>query len=119
MRNLKIVSATRVQHEPMDTKLIVNHMHDKNIFFANDGSSVKMCNNKSGDVKEIYCGGEIVSMEFLQLNESLCVATSEGEIITIDLSSDDFHCETVGLVADGIEEMRWSPDQELVVFVSK
>lgn len=119
MRNLKIVSSHRVKHEPLDVKLIVHHMHDKNTFFVSDGSSVKLCNNKSGDMREIYSGGEIIAMEFLQLNETLCVATSEGEIVTIELNTADYRTETVGLVSDGIEEMRWSPDQELVVFVSK
>lgn len=119
MRNLKVVNSQRFHHQQMDVSLIVNHLYDKNIFFVNDGSSVKMCNNKSSSVREIYSGGEIVAMEFLQLNESLCVATSEGEIVTIDLNSDNFSAESVGLVADGIEEMRWSPDQELVVFISK
>lgn len=120
MRNLKIVSSQHFQHTRMElNRNIVNHMHNRSLFFVNGNKSVKLCNNKSGDVKEIYSGGEIVAMEFLQLNESLCVATSEGEIVVIDLNTDNYNTETVGLIADGIEEMCWSPDQELVVFVSR
>lgn len=118
MRNLKVVGSQHFKHPRMELNRIVNHMYDKSIFFMNENSSVKLCNNKSGDVRDIYSGG-IVAMEFLQLNESLCLATSEGEIVIIDLNSENFNAETVGLIADGIEEMCWSPDQELVVFISK
>jgi hypothetical protein len=117
MKNLKILSRKSFIYEPMDLKLMVQHAFDNNIFFIYENSKIKMCNNLSGDVLELHELNNVVSMEFLQLNESLCLATKDGQIVTIELNNNNT-VEVVGLINDGIEEMKFSPDQELVVIIS-
>lgn len=117
MKNLKLLAKKSFKYDPMDVVLMVQHAFDVNIFFIYENSKIKMCNNLSGEITDLHELKDVISMEFLQLNETLCVATKDGQIVTIDLNSNN-SVEVVGLISDGIEEMKFSPDQELVVIVS-
>lgn len=59
----------------------------------------------------------IVGLEFLALNNELCIATVDGEVIVYNLhqTSD----ESVTFCDGGLKAMSWSHDQEVVVFVTK
>ncbi|EDV93458.1 putative elongator complex protein 1 [Drosophila grimshawi] len=60
---------------------------------------------------------EIVSAEFLQLENAICVATAAGEVLLIN---PDTLATSEGTFCDvGIECMAWSPNQEVVVFITK
>ncbi|KAL6090825.1 hypothetical protein STEG23_013251 [Scotinomys teguina] len=57
--------------------------------------------------------GCIVGIQGLLDQESVCVATTSGDVILCNLSTHQLEC--VGSVASGISVMSWSPDQELVL----
>ncbi|ALC45754.1 Elp1 [Drosophila busckii] len=69
------------------------------------------------DVKTVVELPDIVGAEFLQLENVLCVATAAGEVMHINpdtlASSEGTFCDV------GIECMAWSPNQEVVAFVTK
>lgn len=80
---------------------------------------VKSLNHETGEVKDLCVREDIIAMEYIQLNDCLCLATESGEIIQYSFSDESSEVEVVGMIGDGIETMSWSPDQELVVFVTK
>lgn len=56
-------------------------------------------------------------MEFVSDLESVCMALSSGDILMYNTLSCDLEC--VGGVDAGLVGMSWSPDQEVVVLVTK
>lgn len=117
MKNLKLLYSLSNYYDGVTPEIITKHVFDENISFVYDQNIVKSINHESGEIKELCCYENVIAIEFVQLNDCLCLATREGEIIQYNLS--DESAEVVGLVDDGIEAMSWSPDQELVVFVTK
>ncbi|XP_017083892.2 putative elongator complex protein 1 [Drosophila eugracilis] len=60
---------------------------------------------------------DIVGVEFLQLDNAICVASGAGEVLLINPESGD---TSEGTYCDvGIERMSWSPNQEVVAFVTR
>lgn len=96
---------------------MTQHGFDENISFVYDGNSAKSIDHNTGDIKELCIYENVIAMEFIQLNECLCLATADGEIVQYNFNTNE--SEVVGLISDGIETMSWSPDQELVLFVTK
>ena len=60
---------------------------------------------------------DIVAAEYLALENEICLATSGGEVLLVNPDSQQVNEGTFCDV--GIECMAWSPDQEVVVFVTK
>lgn len=60
--------------------------------------------------------GCLVGIQDVLDQESVCVATSSGDVILCNLSTHQLEC--VGSVASGISVMSWSPDQELVLIAT-
>ncbi|KAL7727102.1 hypothetical protein ACLKA6_017378 [Drosophila palustris] len=77
--------------------------------------------SETGDVVEepkiIADVPNIVGAEYLPLSDEICVATADGEVLLINAVSleinDGTYCDV------GIECMAWSPNQEVVVFITK
>lgn len=77
--------------------------------------------SETGDGKEevtiVADVPNIVGAELMQLYDDICVATGDGEVLLINRISfeinDGTYCDV------GIECMAWSPNQEVVVFVTK
>lgn len=117
MRNLQLLYSVHHKYDAVSPILMCSHAFHDNISFVYDGNAVKSLNHSSGEVKELHFQEGIIAMEFVQLNDCLCFATSDGEIVQFSLI--DESSEVVGVIEDGIETMSWSPDQELVVIVTK
>ncbi|XP_043951432.1 elongator complex protein 1 isoform X1 [Drosophila biarmipes] len=61
---------------------------------------------------------DIVGVEFLQLDNAICVASGAGEVLLVDPQTGATKAE--GTYCDvGIECMSWSPNQEVVAFVTR
>ncbi|KAG8454432.1 hypothetical protein GDO86_000888 [Hymenochirus boettgeri] len=60
--------------------------------------------------------GCLVGIQDLPDQESVCIATSTGDVIIFSLRTGQLEC--VGSVDNGIVTMSWSPDQELVLLVT-
>lgn len=57
-----------------------------------------------------------IGIQCLPSQEAICVATKSGEIILARMSTQEV--EVVGEVDSGLDAMGWSPDQEIVMFVT-
>lgn len=117
MRNLKLIYSQWHEYDGVGATLMTQHGFDENVSFVYDQSIVKSINHSTGEIKDLCSYEGVVGMEFVQLNDCLCLATESGEIIQYNFNSNE--AEVVGLITDEIEAMSWSPDQELVVFVTK
>lgn len=118
MRNLKLLYKLSYKYDNVDAVLITQHAFNENISFVYDRKCVmKSFNHETGEIKELGFYDDVIGMEFIQLNDCLCLATRKGEIIQYNFNDDE--SEIVGMINDGIEAWSWSPDQELVVFVTK
>lgn len=121
MRNLRLLyhkhqklplnrpTHTLVDHNNKECSYVINSTHINKI-----NSDIKSC-------ELIYTLDEdtsnIVAIEHLSLNDELCLATSEGEVVVLNLQS--LQTESVAFCDGGIECMSWSPDQEVVLFLTK
>lgn len=117
MRNLKLLYRESSRFDGVKAELIAQHAFDDKICFVYDRNIVKSLNHGTKEVQELCVQEDVIAMEFVELNDCLCLATSGGEIVQYSLT--DSQSETVGMISDGIEAMSWSPDQELVVIISK
>lgn len=60
---------------------------------------------------------DIVGAEFLQLDNVICLASGAGEVLLVNPETG---ATTEGTYCDvGIERMAWSPNQEVVAFVTR
>uniref|UniRef100_A0A6I8QWU7 Elongator complex protein 1 n=1 Tax=Xenopus tropicalis TaxID=8364 RepID=A0A6I8QWU7_XENTR len=60
--------------------------------------------------------GHLVGIQDVPDQESVCVATSTGDVLLSNINTGQLEC--VGSVDSGILAMSWSPDQELVLLVT-
>ncbi|CAL8262436.1 unnamed protein product [Lota lota] len=60
--------------------------------------------------------GTLVGIQELAELESVCVATSTGDVILYNLTTNEVEC--VGSVESGLTSMSWSPDEELVALTT-
>lgn len=65
----------------------------------------------------VTAGDVIVGMEFVSDLESVCLAVAGGDILMYNTLSGEFEC--VGGVDVGLSGMCWSPDQEVVILVTR
>lgn len=59
----------------------------------------------------------VVNIQYLSGTGTICVVFEGGDVVTI--SGGDPHIEIVGSIDSGIHAARWSPDEELLVAVTK
>ncbi|XP_018425490.1 PREDICTED: elongator complex protein 1 [Nanorana parkeri] len=60
--------------------------------------------------------GQVVGIQDVPDQQSVCLATATGDVILCNLSTGQLEC--VGSVDSGIVAMGWSPDQELILLVT-
>ncbi|XP_063776122.1 elongator complex protein 1 isoform X2 [Pseudophryne corroboree] len=60
--------------------------------------------------------GQVVGIQDVPDQESVCIATATGDVILCGLITGQLEC--VGSVDSGIITMSWSPDQELVLLMT-
>ncbi|KAG5673316.1 hypothetical protein PVAND_003376 [Polypedilum vanderplanki] len=118
MRNLKLIYKRSHKYNGIKAQLMSQHVFD-NISYIYDENDkiVKSIDHTTSEIKELCSFDGVIALEYVQINDCLCFATESGEIIIYNFNSNDY--EVVGLISDGIETMSWSPDQELVVFITK
>lgn len=116
MRNLKLLYERKLKYDGIKADLLVQHPLE-DITFVYFGGILKSINHSSGEIKELCVYEGVNAMDFIQINDCLCFATESGDIIQYNMNTGEH--EVYGLISDGIETMQWSPDQELVVFITK
>lgn len=116
MKNLTLLYKIHEEFDEKNVELFVRHPFE-NISFVYNGQTAKILDHATGGVEEVGTFENCNAMEYVQLNNALCLTTENGDIIMYYL--DNKETEVVGMLGDGISAMSWSPDQELVVFVSR
>ncbi|KAI5457316.1 IKI3 family-domain-containing protein [Mariannaea sp. PMI_226] len=64
----------------------------------------------------------VLSLQYLSGSSTTCLVLEGGDIVTVqedDFSGDAARIEIVGSIDDGIAAARWSPDEELLIIVTK
>ncbi|GBB99437.1 hypothetical protein RclHR1_03520017 [Rhizophagus clarus] len=81
----------------------------------NDSEIIAMWPNKEDitDLDSIICG-----MHFSVYDQSIYIAFYNGDIVTVHLGSSEEQVEVVGSIESKIQCMEWSPDDELIIFVT-
>ncbi|CAO1437698.1 unnamed protein product [Diamesa serratosioi] len=118
MKNLSLLYLIKSEFSDERPKLMTQNSVENETYFW-DGKHLKSIshNNESDKIKVLGEFEDVIAMEYVQINNCLCLATVSGEIIAYNLDTSDH--EIVSMCSDGIETMCWSPDQELVIFVTK
>ena len=96
--------------------LVVNS-ENRNISFLWYNDQVCKLDLGNGTLEPLFDVLEVVSMEYLIINNQICLATKGGEVIVYNLHNAEQ--EVVSFCDAGIESMQWSPDQEVSVFVTR
>jgi hypothetical protein len=116
MKNLTLHYKIHEEFDEKNIKFYIRHPFE-NVSFVYNGEEIKIFNHATGDVENLGSFPDCNAMEYIQLSNALCWTKESGEIVMYYL--DTKKIETVGMLQDGITAMCWSPDQELVVFVTR
>lgn len=100
-------------------QLVVKCENGQNTDFISSQADVIHVVQQDGEIVDTFSlPGSIVNFEYLQIESVICVATENGSVFFQHIEGDQ-KLEEVGFCEDGIESMKFSPDQEMVCFVSK
>lgn len=124
MKNLKITSCAVFSAE----ELIANAQCfcldcDRGVVWISTKNELcSIENNKLSSVAPLSshvtsCEDHVIGMEYLTDAECVCLALSGGSILTCDVATGQLEC--VGEIEVGVSCMAWSPEQDLVVMVTK
>uniref|UniRef100_A0A0A1XEG6 Elongator complex protein 1 n=1 Tax=Zeugodacus cucurbitae TaxID=28588 RepID=A0A0A1XEG6_ZEUCU len=122
MRNLKLKSCKQLTANVRNVKHILLNPNigrkesDEIVHVVSDDKLYEV-KTVTGNIKEVAAVPGIVGAEYLALNNEICLATEAGEVLTVSPSSGALNECTFCDV--GLENMSWSPDQEVVVFITK
>lgn len=121
MRNLKLQYCKEQSTGIQNTKQLllqpdIERNDSETTYFVTD-SAIFAVQDGCDETKVVADLPDIVGAEFLQLENAICVATGAGEVLLINpdtlATSEGTYCDV------GIECMAWSPNQEVVAFVTK
>lgn len=116
MNNLRLCYQKTLKYDGIKANLFVQHPYE-NISFVYYNGIIKSIDHNNKEVKELCVYDGIIAMDYIQINDCICFATENGEIVQYNMNDAKF--EVVGLISDGIRTMQWSPDQEHIVFITK
>ncbi|KAJ6635662.1 Elongator complex protein 1 [Pseudolycoriella hygida] len=118
MKNLELLY-NRTLNLPIESSVhLVLNANEHQLAYISTNGTVHRCNLQNNDIEPIHTtDDQIIGLEYLPLNDEICIATSEGDVSVVNLRTET--CENVTFCNGGIERMSWSPDQEIVVFITK
>ena len=116
MKNLSLLLSVHHQYDEDNVKIFVQHPFE-NVSFTWNGKTLKSINHDKETIEELAEFDAIIGIEYVQISNSLCLSSESGDIFLFHL--DNKESEAVACFGDGIEAMSWSPDQELVIFVTR
>lgn len=96
------------------SKLVVHPTND--VVFAASGSEIHIIEKNSKD-KVIDFADQIVDFDFLPFSNEICAATDSGSVFLENLENGKR--DEVSFCEDGVMAMQFSPDQDVVVFVTR
>lgn len=117
MENINLYRAFKIETGLTEARqLIVDNITDTYLVLTNENLIHIFCKDH---VKESFkFAGIIVSFEYLHQDNNICVAIEDGGIFFQNIEGAK-NLEEVAFCEDGISTMQFSPDQEMVAFVTK
>lgn len=117
MKNLELLY-NRTTQLPIESSIhFVLNTNENAVAYISTNNTVFRCNLNNNDTKPIHTiDDRIIGLEYLSLNDELCIASSHGDVVIVNLQRNT--SENVTFCDGGIEQMSWSPDQEIVAFVT-
>lgn len=116
MKNLKLLYKLQEEFNKNSAKLLIRHPFE-NCSYIYNNDNLQLINHSKNEIQNLFEAKDVIAMEYIQLNNAICLATESGDIILYYLENHEH--EVVGMLGDGISAMCFSPDQELVVFVTR
>lgn len=119
MRNLKLINVHLINNYLLESaKYICLDDCQEYLYFINDCSLYKLQINTS---EITICTQldkllDVIKIAYIIEKQSICIATANGDIFIYNTCFNQLEC--VGLITDGIQNMAWGPDQELVIFLT-
>lgn len=118
MKNLELLYNRTVNVSIASAVHFVLNSNENGLAYISTDNELFRCNLHNNNVKQIHAiDDRIIAIEHLSLNDEICIATSIGDVVVVNLQSES--SENVTFCDGGIEQMSWSPDQEIVVFITK
>ncbi|CAD6995585.1 putative elongator complex protein 1 [Ceratitis capitata] len=122
MRNLKLQSCKQLEAKVSNIKYLLLDPNanrkecDSVVYVASDSQLFEVKTN-IGAIKELAAVPGIVAVEYLALNNEICLATEAGEVLAVSPETGTINESTFCDV--GLQNMAWSPDQEVAAFITK
>lgn len=118
MKNLELLYNRTLKLSIESLVHFVLNTNENGVAYISTNFTLFQCNLQNNDIKQIHTiDDEIIGLEYLSLNNEICIATSQGDVIIVNLQTGT--SENVTFCDGGIERMGWSPDQEIVAFITK
>lgn len=120
MRNLKLLYTVEEKlNDVINPKFLSLNSENKTgeIYVVSDEKLIafnNVTNYKANVLAEVFGA---VSCEYLTLNNEISLASEAGEVLIYKTLTNKL--EEVTYCDGGLEMMSWSPDQEIVVFITK
>lgn len=118
MKNLELLynRTLKLSIAPSSAHLVLNH-NENGIAYIAERNTLLRCNLQTSHTEQIQTYDDrIIGIEYLSLNDEICIATANGDVSVLSVRSSV--SENVTFCDGGIDKMSWSPDQEIVVFVT-
>lgn len=118
MKNLQLLFSRSLKLSIPSSVNFVLNTNENGLAYISTSNTLFRCNLQNKDIKKMHSiDDEIIGLEYLSLNSEICIATSQGDVVIVNLQTET--AENVTFCDGGIERMGWSPDQEIVVFITK
>lgn len=117
MRNLKLLYSVEEKFADIIQPKLLNLGSRAGEFYVITNDKLLACDHRNKVVKVLGEVVGVVSCEYLSLNNEISLVCSTGEVLLYKTHSSKI--EEVSYCDGGIEMMSWSPDQEIIVFITK
>lgn len=119
MRNLELLYSRTAKLDLLNLNHISLSTENTGTIFLASNDQLSTFDWESGQTNVIWPleYHQIVSFEYLSLNNELCVATEAGEVFVYNVYQSTN--ESVTFCEGGLKAMSWAHDQEVVAFVTK
>ncbi|KAL5275221.1 IKBKAP family protein [Megaselia abdita] len=119
MKNLKVLYLVQEKlNDIINPKFLTLNAENKSgEIYVTTNEKLLVCNVHNQSVKYLADVFGAVSCEYLTLNDEISLASEAGEVLIYKTLTNKL--EEVTYCDGGIEMMSWSPDQEIVVFITK
>eukprot|EP01080_Neovahlkampfia_damariscottae_P006033 gene6033-10035_t len=129
MKNLTLLNKSFINFgQEKDFKVVglTDEVSDSVHYFVTEDGMLYGFNRSEGKISKIQLKTEesgvedaskILGLKYISEQENLCMISDLGEIITYSLTTKEI--EIVGIFQEGLLEMKWSPNEEIVLFITR